>query len=73
MLFERAREEARIDSGRLQPTIYELFSTSEGAQRLFQFLECAPASHKPAKSPWLPSTPKVDPQTDSWYWDDSIT
>ena len=73
MLFERAREEARIDSGRLQPTIYELFSTSVGAQRLFQFLERAPASHKPAKSPWLPGTPKVDPQTDSWYLDDSIT
>ena len=73
MLFERAREEARIDSGRLKPTIYELFSTSEGAQQLFRFLERAPASHKPAKSPWLPGTPRVDPFTDGWYWDNSIT
>ena len=57
MLFERAREEACIDSRCLKPTIYELFSTSEGAQQLFHFLEHTPASHKPAKSPWLPGIP----------------
>ena len=73
MLFRRAREDACIDNGRLNPTIYELFSTLEWAQQPFRFLERAPASHKPAKSPWLPGTPRVDPHTDGWYWDDRIT
>jgi hypothetical protein len=43
-----------------------------GAQRLFQFLERAPAAHKPSKSPRLPGTPRVDHHTDGWSWDDSI-
>ena len=72
-LFQSARDAAQIDDNRLHPTIYELFSTSSGAKQLFQFLERAPAAHKPLKSPWLPGTPKINPHNDGWYWDDSIT
>jgi hypothetical protein len=72
-LFQRARDEACIDNDRFHPTVYDLFSTPEGAQKLLQFLEHAPASHKPSRSPWLPGIPRVDPQSDGWYWDDSIT
>jgi hypothetical protein len=38
-LFQHARDEACIDNNRLHPTIYNLFSTIDGAQQLFQFLE----------------------------------
>ncbi|KAN0139130.1 hypothetical protein V8E53_003019 [Lactarius tabidus] len=69
-LFQHARDEARIDNDRLHPTIYNLFSTVDGAQQLFQFLERAPAVHKPSKSPWLPGVPRIDPHNDRWYWDD---
>jgi hypothetical protein len=65
--------QARIDNGRFRPTVYDLFITTEGAQQLFQFLERAPAAHKPSKSLWLPGIPRIDPQSDGWYWDDSIT
>ena len=72
-LLQSARDAAQINSNRLRPNIYDLFSTPSGAQQLFQFLERAPAAHKPSKSPWLPGIPKIDPQNDGWYWDDSIT
>ena len=72
-LFQRARDEAHIDNDRFHPTIYNLFSTTEGALCLFQFLERAPASHKPSRRPWLPGIPRLDPHSDGWYWDDSIT
>ena len=54
------------------PTIYNLLSTTEGAQQLFQFLEHAPASHKPSCSPWLPGILRLDPHSDGWYWDDVL-
>ncbi|KAN0137714.1 hypothetical protein V8E53_004470 [Lactarius tabidus] len=72
ILFQSARDEARIDNRHFNPTIYSLFSTPQGAQQLFQFLERAPATHKPLKNPWLPGIPRIDLRSDGWYWDDSI-
>ena len=72
-LFLRARNEAEIDNRRLRPSIFDLFGTIDGAKQLFKFLNNTPAAHKPAKAPWLPGVPRLDPSTDSWYWDDSIT
>ncbi|KAF8259982.1 hypothetical protein EI94DRAFT_1812359 [Lactarius quietus] len=73
MLFDRAQDEAQIDNRRVRPSIYNLFSTLDGARQLFKFLGRAAAAHKPASAPWLPGVPRLDPTTDGWYWDDSIT
>ena len=69
----RARNEAQIDNRRIRPSIYDLFDSIDGAKQLFKFLEQAPSAHKPSKPPWLPGVPRLDPSTDGWYWDDSIT
>ncbi|KAF8257490.1 hypothetical protein EI94DRAFT_1708952 [Lactarius quietus] len=66
-------DEAQIDNRRVRPSIYDLFSTLDGARQLFKFLGRATAAHKPAGAPWLPGVPRLDPTTDGWYWDDSIT
>ncbi|KAF8265196.1 hypothetical protein EI94DRAFT_1787602 [Lactarius quietus] len=41
--------------------------------QLLQFLQRATPAHKPTGAPWLPGIPRLDPTTDGWYWDDSIT
>jgi hypothetical protein len=72
-LLLSARDEAGIDNWRTHPSIYDLFSTTDGMKQLFTFLKHAHAAHKPAKAPWLPGVPRTDPSNDGWYWDDSIT
>lgn len=72
-LFLRARNETDIDNRCMRPSLYDLFGSIDGAKQLFAFLDKTPASHKPARAPCLPGVPRLDPGTDGWYWDDSIT
>ena len=69
----RARNEAQIDNRCTRLSIYDLFDSIVGAIQLFGFLERTPSAHKPSKPPWLPGVPRLDPGTEGWYWDDSIT
>jgi hypothetical protein len=69
----RARNEAQIDNRRIRPSVFDLFDSIDGAKQLFKFLEQAPSAHKPPKPPWLLGVPRLNPGTEGWYWDDSIT
>ncbi|KAF8264275.1 hypothetical protein EI94DRAFT_1871338 [Lactarius quietus] len=72
-LFSRARNEAQIDNRRTRPSLHDLFASLNGARQLLHFLQRATPAHKPTRTPWLPGVPRLDPTTDGWYWDDTIT
>ncbi|KAF8257392.1 hypothetical protein EI94DRAFT_1791826 [Lactarius quietus] len=72
-LFSRAREDAQIDNCHVRPSMWDLFASLDGARQLYKFLDRTMPAHKPSGPPWLPGVPRLDPATDGWYWDDSIT
>ncbi|KAF8268512.1 hypothetical protein EI94DRAFT_1727413, partial [Lactarius quietus] len=72
-LFSRVCKDAQIDNRCVQPSMWDLFASLDSACQLYKFLDHITPAHKLLGPPWLPGVPRLDPATDRWYWDDSIT